>query len=297
MALERELEVPPGAVIVTLVARNNRAAYINRQSMKLLRGRRYMYHAHDPPKPPHTPSLYDRDEQDGEIPVESELVLTLGAHVTLVRNMDTSAGLVNGTPGHVVGFHRAGMGPDGLPRWQDLNALSDNPELIIPTAGAAVPVAINPSHVGDPNTLHSYFKTSNRNAEPLWPVVDFTTVHGIQRILVTPVLFEAKDSRGNVIDMRIQVSKIVRVAFHGVVTVDRAYQLPLILAWAISIHKAQGQTIPYVVAELDGLFTAGTYLSLLSFPSCFVPSDFPPDAPQDKATSRYHASLIASACK
>ena len=47
------------------------------------------------------------------------------------------------------------------------------------------------------------------------------------------------------------------------VPVAEVYQIPLRLAWAITIHKSQGMTIPYVYAEMHNIFTeAQVYVAL-----------------------------------
>jgi len=55
--------------------------------------------------------------------------------------------------------------------------------------------------------------------------------------------------------------------FMGNVEVRR-YQVPLMLAWAMSIHKSQGQTLERVKIDLGHVFEKGQglYLTALNFP-------------------------------
>jgi ATP-dependent DNA helicase PIF1 len=67
-----------------------------------------------------------------------------------------------------------------------------------------------------------------------WPLVQFT--NGME-LLCAPVEFSVEGLVGNVEANRLQV--------------------PLILAWALSIHKSQGQTLQRVKVDLDRIFEKG----------------------------------------
>ena len=70
--------------------------------------------------------------------------------------------------------------------------------------------------------------------DEFWPLVHFT--NGME-LLCAPVEFSVEGLVGNVEAHRLQV--------------------PLILAWALSIHKSQGQTLSRVKVDLDRIFEKG----------------------------------------
>jgi ATP-dependent DNA helicase PIF1 len=70
--------------------------------------------------------------------------------------------------------------------------------------------------------------------DQFWPLVRFT--NGME-LLCAPVEFSVEGLVGNVEAHRLQV--------------------PLILAWALSIHKSQGQTLSRVKVDLDRIFEKG----------------------------------------
>ena len=77
-----------------------------------------------------------------------------------------------------------------------------------------------------------------------YPVVDFQCGDGTTRvILVKPEDWKVENPKGEV-----QASRT---------------QLPLILAWAMSIHKSQGQTLERVRVDLSRVFEKGSHVICL----------------------------------
>ncbi|CCL98608.1 uncharacterized protein FIBRA_00610 [Fibroporia radiculosa] len=83
----------------------------------------------------------------------------------------------------------------------------------------------------------------------MWPVVDFLQPGGgLRRVTVQPESWKVELPNGEV-----QVSRT---------------QLPLILAWAMSIHKSQGQTLERVKVDLAKVFEKGQAYVALSRATC-----------------------------
>jgi hypothetical protein len=83
-----------------------------------------------------------------------------------------------------------------------------------------------------------------------WPVVRFTCG---RELLCIPTEFTVNNADGGIEARRRQVSGLI-------LTLNLANergQVPLILAWALSVHKSQGQTLERVKVDLGRIFEKG----------------------------------------
>ena len=158
------------------------------------------------------------------------IALKKGAQVMLIKNMDDT--LVNGSIGRVVAF----MDEKTWEYYEEneeqfhANDSTQPEEGELSEARLKFRAAINKDVVG--------------NAARLWPVVRFPLADGTFRDLMCQ-----PDS------WKIELP-------NGEVQASRS-QIPLILAWALSIHKAQGQTLERVKVDLGKVFEKGqAYVAL-----------------------------------
>lgn len=149
--------------------------------------------------------------------------LKLHAQVMLIKNLDDS--LVNGSLGKVIGFsdERTFTMGTGDETAEELDDLEKAKR-----------------------KLAAFARESNKSdtKAPKFPVVQFITTSGSARvILCQPEEWKVELPNGEVEAKRTQI--------------------PLILAWALSIHKAQGQTLERVTVNLGRVFEKGqAYVAL-----------------------------------
>lgn len=157
--------------------------------------------------------------------------LKKGAQVMLIKNMEES--LVNGSIGRVVAFmdeatydyYTDHEGEFGAPEGQGDEEVEE---------GIRARKKIK-SHANKDGAVVASRK---------WPLVCFPQPDGTERhLLCQPETWKIELPNGEVQAQRQQV--------------------PLILAWALSIHKAQGQTLPRVKVDLGRVFEKGqAYVAL-----------------------------------
>ncbi|KAJ6575524.1 hypothetical protein B0H10DRAFT_955578 [Mycena sp. CBHHK59/15] len=128
--------------------------------------------------------------------------------------------LVNGSVGQVIGFSTP------------IDAIKQHTEIATMDADKAV--------------------QEPRMRDQLWPLVQFS--NGAQRLCV-PQEFTINNADGHMEARRDQVWHPPQLGEEFCVMQD--LQVPLILAWALSVHKSQGQTLERVKVDLGRTFEKG----------------------------------------
>ncbi|GAA5905767.1 hypothetical protein JCM8208_000890 [Rhodotorula glutinis] len=161
------------------------------------------------------------------------LVLKVGAQVMLIKNLDTT--LVNGTVGTVVGF--------GVPELQESDDEEGGDERVLGQNGEQVRGVKTERSAQEARKRQKVAEGVAAGKIEMGPVVDWQTPHGIERKVMVREEFKVEDNHGTKLAWR--------------------KQYPIILAWAMSIHKSQGQTIARVKVDLGKVFEKGqSYVAL-----------------------------------
>jgi ATP-dependent DNA helicase PIF1 len=161
-----------------------------------------------------------------------KLELKKGSQVMLIKNMDDT--LVNGSLGQVIAFM------DNKTFDREIKGELENPRRNLADED-------DPAESVKPTAMYKYksqYSPQVGNNETLYPLVRFACADGTSRDL----LCQMEDWKVELPDGEVQAQRS---------------QVPLILAWALSIHKAQGQTLEYVVVDLRKSFEKGqAYVAL-----------------------------------
>lgn len=204
----------------------------------------------------------------------SELPLRVGAQVMLLKNLDVPAGLCNGSRGVVIMFIRSPhidydrISLKKRKQWTNNNN-ADLDEMHENKTTKSVPD--KNKHEEEETTTEEENTQTKRPLDPSsgylactelstdgpphnkvnklcnWPLVRF--VNGLERVIVP---FEYKWEKWNE-----KKTRKIKVASR--------LQLPLCLAWSITIHKAQGMTIDKLRTSIDeSIFSFGSAYTALS---------------------------------
>ncbi|EXU95443.1 PIF1-like helicase, partial [Metarhizium robertsii] len=170
--------------------------------------------------------------------LERQVQLRTGMVVVLQVNLDLRAGLCNGSQGIICGFEN--YDPAKLPR-----AKSGKVSSYTGQAGSSGPPAENPTIYGDYAALkeRQVGRFMSGQKHNVWPRVLFHNGH--KRTIYA-------DCTVNSVGSRQPYSLLHRT------------QIPLVAAWAMSIHKSQGMTLDRVIVDVTRAFEEGQVYVALS---------------------------------
>lgn len=161
-----------------------------------------------------------------------KLTLKKGSQVMLIKNIDNS--LVNGSLGKVQAFMDEAT----------FHVYKDEEETFMQAQEPAAGGDEDEKAAARAKIAQMRLKNAGDGAPRYWPMVRFAMPDGTYRsLLCQPEEWKTENQQGEITAKRSQV--------------------PLILAWALSIHKAQGQTLNRVKVDLGKVFERGqAYVAL-----------------------------------
>ncbi|CAK9787080.1 unnamed protein product [Cutaneotrichosporon oleaginosum] len=225
--LDRPIPCPDGIVPTELFPRREDVDRSNMTRLKNLTTDGHRYIAQD------GGTIQDpqqREKMLANFMAPPSLELKVDAQVMLIKNIDET--LVNGSMGRVLGFcHKTEFVTDANGLWREKGLEDDD------ASGEGLDDRLKEK------LLSKMRLPIKSTAQPL-PVVRFSIPNGGVR------------------DLFVEYDQFKTELPNGEVQVSRT-QLPLILAWAMSIHKAQGQTLERVKVDLTKVFEKGqAYVAL-----------------------------------
>lgn len=224
--LSRPLELMQDLEATELFPTRAEVENANNTRLHNLQGRAFVFPARDGGT---TTDKAQRDKLLSNCMAPESIILKKGCQVMLIKNIDE--GLVNGSIGRVMGF----MDESKF----DSYTVKDGEGPALDANGTFA----SSSEVGDDFLKSKMFQPTVAGPN-IWPVVRFVNAEGTSRdLLCQPESYKIELPNGE-----IQASRM---------------QIPLILAWALSIHKAQGQTLERVKVDLGRVFEKGqAYVAL-----------------------------------
>lgn len=226
--LSRPLEFEDDVEATELFPTRAEVDSANQMRMRMLSGQEMKFESVDAG----VSDLMVRNKMLANFMAPEALSLKKGAQVMLIKNMDTA--LVNGSLGKVVSFMDEAT----------FSVYKGDEETFLQAQEPEGGRNEDEKAAARAKIAQARFKGAGDRVPRYWPMVRFALPDGTYReLLCQPEEWKTENQQGEITAKRSQV--------------------PLILAWALSIHKAQGQTLNRVKVDLGKVFEKGqAYVAL-----------------------------------
>lgn len=247
--LSRTVSYPDGIAPTELYATRREVESSNARQLESLPGEAYQFHAVDAAPKEYATLL------DSSLMVEKTVTLKVDAQVMMLKNKPESE-LFNGSLGKVLFFIT-----ERLERvMKDFYRLIDDDVIL--------DMRIVSRAIGNPLIMESLDFKQDLNSRPMsrLPALQTMINHAKKTSPKEPVYPYVRWSldNNNRFHHELMLPERFPVDLPGAKTGLERNQLPLMLCWALSIHKAQGQTIQRLRVDLRNIFEAGQVYVALS---------------------------------
>ncbi|QLL33451.1 hypothetical protein HG536_0E03620 [Torulaspora globosa] len=247
--LSRAVSYPDGIAPTELYATRREVESSNARQLASLPGEAYRFHAVDAAPKEYVTLL------DSSLMVEKIVTLKVDAQVMMLKNKPESE-LFNGSLGKVLFFIT-----ERLERvMKEFYRLVDDDVIL--------DMRIVSRAIGNPLIMESLDFKQDLNSRPMsrLPALETMINHAKKTSSKEPVYPYVRWSldNNNRFHHELMLPERFPVDLPGAKTGLERNQLPLMLCWALSIHKAQGQTIQRLRVDLRNIFEAGQVYVALS---------------------------------
>lgn len=233
---------------VKLFSTREEVRRINQSEFDKLATDKRVFHSSDTFKPskecdPFTAQKFSKPTEDGSLHelrdhrFDSIIELKEGMQVVLLVNLDLNTGLVNGSQGQIIGWEPFDPASQPKSRTSLMGKERKEYEAGLP---AKFPVLTGDYSAHREENIKTFIQEASVKE---WPIVRFD--NGLMRTIIA-------DCTVNEIGEREPWSLLSRT------------QIPLLAAWAMSIHKSQGMTLTKVIVDLGRSFEEGQMYVALS---------------------------------
>jgi len=183
----------------------------------------------------------ERDKRSQQWMAPETLTLKKDARVMLICNVCVANGLCNGVIGHVVGFSRTNK---PVVKFPSRASRRKTPPPSNDTPGSSTRAA----SAGECSSATLSKENASKMSSNRIAIVDSTAI-------------ECSDDDGFIV---VEIGEHEFSSMMGSVKVASRTQIPLILAWAITIHKSQGMSLDRCQISVDRIFERGQFYVAVS---------------------------------